>query len=241
MKKKSVFRKLLFPIIFLSKFALIYTFISILVILFFRVINPSATAFILANSDFTFSSLFILEDIQYKPVSIQNVSVYVPLAVIASEDQRFFNHFGFDFEQIEKAMKENQRRRRVRGASTITMQTAKNLFLWSDKSLVRKGLEGYYTLLLEMLWSKQRILEVYLNIAEMGKGIYGIHKAAEIYYKKSPAKLTIQESATIAAILPNPKRRNPAKPSGYVIGRRSRIIDQMNLIGGQAFIKENIN
>ena len=238
MKKNSVFRKLLFPIKFITKFVLIYTLICILVILFFRFINPAATAFMLANLDFTVSSLYTFEDMNYKPVPSHMISIYVPLAVLASEDQRFFEHFGFDIEQIEKALKENQRRKRVRGASTITMQTAKNLFLWSEKSFIRKGLEAYYTLLLEFLWSKQRILEVYLNIAEMGKGIYGVHQAAEIYYKKSPIKLTIQESATLAAILPNPIKRNPAKPSGYVLGRRSRIIEQMNLMGGQNFIKK---
>ncbi len=241
MKKKSVFGIIFSSVKFVIKFLLLYTLITVIILLVFRFINPASTAFMLSNIEEIIPSLLSTNDLQYKPVSLKDVSIYVPLAIVASEDQRFFDHFGFDFEQIEKAIKENQRRRHIRGASTITMQTAKNLFLWSGKNIVRKGMEAYYTLLIELLWSKRRILEVYLNIAEMGKGIYGIHQAAEIYYNKPPSKLNIIESATIAAILPNPKRRNPAKPSSYVIGRRLRIIDQMNFIGGQKFIKDNIN
>lgn len=219
---------------------LIYNALVIFVILFFRFIDPSSTAFIYSKIEEPFTSLFDRDDIKYKPVSLSNISYSAPLAVIASEDQTFFEHFGFDFEQIEKAMKENSRRRRQRGASTITMQVSKNLFLWSGKNIIRKGLEAYYTLLLEVFWSKKRIIEVYLNVAEMGKGIYGVNEAARIYYRKSPSKLNMSESATLAAILPNPVKRNPARPGGYVIGRRSRIITQMNLIGGKTFIQENL-
>lgn len=219
---------------------LIYNALVIFVILFFRFIDPSSTAFIYSKIEEPFTSLFDTDDIKYKPVSLSNISYSAPLAVIASEDQTFFEHFGFDFEQIEKAMKENSRRRRQRGASTITMQVSKNLFLWSGKNIIRKGLEAYYTLLLEVFWSKKRIIEVYLNVAEMGKGIYGVNEAARIYYRKSPSKLNMSESATLAAILPNPVKRNPAHPGGYVISRRSRIITQMNLIGGKTFIQENL-
>ncbi|MBS3945236.1 MAG: monofunctional biosynthetic peptidoglycan transglycosylase [Melioribacter sp.] len=215
---------------------LIFILYNVLVTIVFRVIDPASTAFIYQNIENPIGSLFSSADIKYKPVSIENVSFYLPLAVIASEDQKFFDHFGFDFEQIEKAMKENTYRKRKRGASTVSMQVAKNLFLWSERNLIRKGFEAYYTLLLELLWSKKRIIETYLNIAEMGKGIYGASSASNFHFKKSPSKLTIAESATIAAILPNPKKRNPAKPSGYIISRRDDIIRQMNLLGGKSYL-----
>ncbi|MEG8945469.1 monofunctional biosynthetic peptidoglycan transglycosylase [Rosettibacter firmus] len=209
----------------------------IFLLLFFRVVNPASTAFIYTNTTDNFKSL-IDNDVKYKPISINKVSLYVPLAVIASEDQRFFEHFGFDFEQIEKAIKENEHRKRIRGASTITMQVAKNLFLFPSKIFFRKALEAYYTVLIECLWSKKRIIEVYLNSAEMGKNIYGIYEASKIYYKKAPIKLSKLESATIAAVLPNPKKRNPLKPSSYLLHRRIKIMEQMDLIGGRLYIKK---
>lgn len=219
---------------------LIFIIYNVLVIIVFRVIDPANTAFIYQNIENPIGTLFSPADINYKPVSIDNISIYLPLAVIASEDQKFFDHFGFDFEQIEKAMKENTYRKRKRGASTISMQIAKNLFLWSERNLIRKGFEAYYTLLLELLWSKKRIIETYLNIAEMGKGIYGASSASNFHFKKSPSKLTIAESATIAAILPNPRKRNPAKPSGYIISRRDDIIRQMNLLGGKNYLLQEL-
>ncbi|MEW6507556.1 MAG: monofunctional biosynthetic peptidoglycan transglycosylase [Bacteroidota bacterium] len=219
---------------------LIFFFYNLFTILFFRFINPASTAFIHQNIENPFSSILSYGDINYKPVSVENISVYLPLAVIASEDQKFFDHFGFDFEQIEKAMKENTYKKRKRGASTISMQVAKNLFLWSERNLIRKGFEAYYTLLIELFWSKKRIIETYLNVAEMGKGIYGAHSASRIYYMKSPIKLTVTESAAIASILPNPKKRNPAKPGRYVLSRREDIIKQMNLLGGKNYIIEQL-
>jgi len=193
-----------------------------------------------SESDSIFS-LFIPNDIQYKPVPIQKVSKFAPLAAIASEDQLFFDHFGFDFEQIEKAMKENQHRKRIRGASTISMQVAKNLFLFNSKIIIRKGFEAYYTLLIELLWSKERILETYLNIAEMGKDIYGIEAAARIYYKIPAQKLDANQSASIIACLPNPKKRDPRRATVYLTNRKSHILEQMNLIGGVSILKEKIN
>ncbi len=127
------------------------------------------------------------------------------------EDQRFFEHFGFDFEQIEKAIKENERKKRNRGSSTITMQVAKNLFLFPSKVFFRKVLEAYYTILIECFWSKKRIIEIYLNIAEMGNSIYGAYAASMFYYKKEPSRLNRLEAAMFADILPNPKKRNPVK------------------------------
>jgi len=224
----------------LIKTFLLFTLWIIFLLIVFRFVNPASSAFMYSYVDNSLSSLFSSEDIKYNPISIDKVSLYVPLAVIASEDQRFFEHFGFDFIQIEKAMKENEHRKRIRGASTITMQVAKNLFLFPSKIFFRKAIEAYYTLLIELIWSKKRIIEVYINIAEMGKGIYGIQSASKIYYKKSPAKLTKLEAATIASILPNPRKRNPVKPSNYILYRRNKIMEQMDLIGGISFIKNNL-
>ncbi|KAF0139664.1 MAG: monofunctional biosynthetic peptidoglycan transglycosylase [Stygiobacter sp.] len=225
---------------FIASFILIYTAFVVFLFLFFRFVDPPATSFIYADSD-AITGLFSWSDIQHKSVPIQKISKYAPLAAIASEDQMFFEHFGFDFQQIEKAMKENKRRKRVRGASTISMQVAKNLFLWNTKLVIRKGFEAYYTLLMESLWSKERILEVYLNVAEMGKGIYGIETASQIYYKKKAIKLNASEAATIIAILPNPKKRNPKRPTGYLLNRRAHILEQMNSIGGVGILKEGIS
>ncbi len=230
---------------FLFSLFLIYTAFSVFVILFFRIIDPPVTAFINSKAD-SFLGLFSLSDVNQKSVKIQNVSKYAALAVIASEDQKFFEHFGFDFEQIEKAMKENEmkknlKKKRVRGASTVSMQVAKNLFLFPGKNILRKGIEAYYTLMLELLWSKERIIEVYLNVAEMGNGIYGIEAASSAYYAKPSIKLNPVEAATIIAILPNPEKRDPRRPSSYLINRRDNILQQMNLIGGVGILKEDID
>lgn len=229
--------KILFKNIVL--FFVIYSSIVIFLLLFFRFIHPPITAFMLAENN-SILSLLIPNDIKYKPVTIQKVSKFVPLAAIASEDQMFFDHFGFDFEQIEKAMKENEHRKRIRGASTISMQVAKNMFLFNSKIFFRKGLEAFYTLLIELLWSKERILETYLNIAEMGKNIFGIEAAANIYYKIPSQKLNVNQSAFIIACLPNPKKRDPRNATVYLINRKNHIIEQMNLIGGVQILKEKI-
>lgn len=163
-------------------------------------------------------------------VSSDKISPNLPMAVIASEDNRFATHSGFDFIEIEKAMKENEKRKRIRGASTISQQTAKNVFLWSQSSWVRKGFEVYFTFLIELCWSKERIMEVYLNSIEMGKGIYGAQAAAKYKFETTAAKLTKGQCALIAATLPNPIRFNSAKPSPYIIKRQNQILRLMNLV-----------
>jgi monofunctional glycosyltransferase len=165
-------------------------------------------------------------------VSIDDISPNLQLAVVCSEDQNFIKHNGFDFKAIDKAMEYNETHKKTRGASTISQQTAKNLFLWSGRSWIRKGFEVYFTFLIEAFWSKQRIIEVYLNIIEMGDGIYGAEAAAETYFKKSAKNLSRSESAAIAAVLPNPRKFNAGKPSAYVKGRQSWIMRQMGYWGG---------
>ncbi|OBW96236.1 peptidoglycan transglycosylase [Gallibacterium salpingitidis] len=168
---------------------------------------------------------------QHKWVSMDQISPAMQLAVLAAEDQRFPDHWGFDIDAIEKAFKHNQSSKRTRGASTISQQTAKNLFLWSGRSWIRKGLEVPITLSLELFWSKRRILEVYLNIAEFGPGIFGVEAASQYYFKKSAAKLTRYQAALLAAVLPNPILYRVNRPSAYVQSRQNWILRQMQLLG----------
>ncbi len=161
-------------------------------------------------------------------VPISEISRNAPQAVFAAEDQKFMTHKGFDFEAMEKAWENNKKGKRIKGASTITQQTVKNVFLWPGRSYLRKGLEAYFTVLVELLWSKERIMEVYLNVIEMGDGIYGIEAASQAYYKKPAAKLNRNQAAMIAAVLPNPIRWTPARPTGYIRGRQAWIMRQMN-------------
>jgi monofunctional biosynthetic peptidoglycan transglycosylase len=159
------------------------------------------------------------------------------VAVIAGEDQNFPDHFGFDWKAIEKAVEHNESSRRKRGASTVSMQTAKNLFLWESRSWLRKGFEAYFTLLLESTWPKKRILEVYLNIVEFGDGIYGVEAASRAYFGKAAKRLTPSEAALLAAVLPNPHKYRANAPSEYVRGRQEWILGQMRQLGGEQVVK----
>ncbi|WP_300003171.1 monofunctional biosynthetic peptidoglycan transglycosylase [uncultured Cedecea sp.] len=173
-------------------------------------------------------------------VSMDDISPWMGLAVIAAEDQKFPDHWGIDVGAIEKALAYNERNEnRVRGASTISQQTVKNLFLWDGRSWVRKGLEAGLTLVTEAVWSKKRILTVYLNIAEFGEGIFGVEAAARHYFKKSARQLTQAEAALLAAVLPNPIRFKVNAPSGYVIQRQRWILRQMRQLGGESFMKQH--
>ena len=163
-------------------------------------------------------------------VSFDKISPSLPMAVIASEDNRFAEHNGFDLVEIKKAMKENETRKRKRGASTISQQTAKNVFLWPQSSWVRKGLEVYFTFLIELFWSKERIMEVYLNSLEMGNGIYGAEAVAREHFHKNASKLTPEECALIAASLPNPRKFNSSRPGNYMLKRQKKILYLMKCV-----------
>ena len=166
------------------------------------------------------------------------ISPNLPLAVVASEDQKFPDHWGFDVEAIEKAYSLNGHSHRLHGASTISQQVAKNLFLWSGRSYLRKGLEAYFTVLIEACWPKRRILEMYLNIAEFGYGTYGAEAAATHYFHKPAAQLTRSDAAMLAAVLPNPRQFLVAAPSHYMEQRRAWILDQMQAVGGADMLAE---
>lgn len=172
--------------------------------------------------------------LQHRWVSIDKMSSDLPVAVMASEDGRFLEHHGFDFKAIEHAAKENMKKDRKRklGASTISQQTAKNVFLWPGRTWVRKGLEAYFTMLIELLWSKERIMEVYLNSIEMGEGIYGAEAVAEEHFGCSAAELTRSQCALVAATLPNPRKYNSADPSQYMKKRQRRILREMKYVKG---------
>ena len=164
------------------------------------------------------------------------VSPNLPIALVAAEDQKFPFHNGFDFEAIDKARVHNERSRHVRGASTISQQVAKNLFCWSGRSYLRKAVEAWYTVLIELFWPKQRILEVYANIAEFGDGVYGAEAAAQSFFGKPASALSLAESARLAAVLPNPKKYSAKNPSGYVAARARWIQRQVGHLGGNAYL-----
>ncbi|MCV2510435.1 monofunctional biosynthetic peptidoglycan transglycosylase [Leclercia pneumoniae] len=171
-------------------------------------------------------------------VSMDEISPWMGLAVIAAEDQKFPEHWGFDMGAIEKALAHNERNEnRIRGASTLSQQTAKNLFLWDGRSWVRKGLEAGLTLGMETVWSKKRILTVYLNIAEFGEGVFGVEAASQRYFHKPASKLSPAEAALLAAVLPNPIRFKASAPTGYVRSRQAWILRQMRQLGGEGFMQ----
>jgi len=172
----------------------------------------------------------------YRWVALERISPHAALAVIASEDQQFPFHAGFDVDSIRQAVRASERGKRLRGASTISQQVAKNLFLWPGRSLARKGLEAWFTVLIETLWPKERILEMYLNIVELGRGIYGVEAAAQSYFHRPAARLTREQAALLAAVLPNPRRMHPSRPSAYVLARQDWILNQMRLLGGSAYL-----
>jgi monofunctional biosynthetic peptidoglycan transglycosylase len=210
--------------------------LAVLAVLVLRFLPPPTTAFML---EARLDALIHAEHdyrTRYQWVPLEAISPHAALAVIASEDQQFPFHFGFDLRSIREAVRAHERGgRKLRGASTISQQVAKNLFLWSGHSFVRKGLEAVFTLLIEASWPKERILEMYLNIAEFGRGIYGVEAAARSYFHKDAAHLSSTESALLAVVLPNPRLMRVEAPSRYVLAQRDWILRQMANLGGPAY------
>ncbi len=207
-------------------------------VVLFRWVNPPYSAFMAEAQIAAWTARDSSYGFRHSWVDLNRISPNLPLAVVASEDQKFPGHWGFDVESIEKAYALNQHSHRVRGASTISQQVAKNLFLWSGRSYFRKGLEAYFTLLIEACWPKRRILEIYLNIAEFGYGTYGAEAAAQRFFHKSAARLSRSDAAALAAVLPNPVRFSAAAPSRYVQQRREWILGQMQALGGSEMLDE---
>jgi len=203
---------------------------SLVLVLPFRWLDPRTTAFMI-----TAQARGTAVHRQWVPLS--SISPSMQLAVLASEDQRFPDHFGLDPGAIENAIRDYRHGGGLRGASTITQQTAKNLYLWSGRSFVRKGLEAWFAVLLEACWGKQRILEVYLNVAEFGRGIYGVEQASMTFFGKHAADLGAPEAALLAAVLPDPRELHPNQPSDYLRERQRWIIRQMRRLGGTAYLE----
>ena len=220
---------------FLWKFALGFICLSISLVLLFRFVPVYLTPLMVIRSVEQLSAGKKLQ-LKHNWVSIDEISKNLSLAVVCSEDQNFPNHFGIDFKAIKRSLEASKNgTKRLRGASTISQQTAKNVFLWPGRSWVRKGFEVYFTLLIEIAWGKERILEVYLNSIEMGNGIYGAEAASRFYFKKSAKNLSRTQAATIAAVLPNPREYQANPPSSYIESRIIWIVRQMRQLGELKF------
>jgi monofunctional biosynthetic peptidoglycan transglycosylase len=194
-----------------------------------RWINPPTSAFMLLDDSGR-------QPVLYEWANWPDIGVAPMLAVVAAEDQRFAEHFGFDFESMQKAIRNNAGGGRLRGASTISQQLAKNLYLWPGRSFLRKGLEAWFTILLEASLPKKRILEIYLNIVELGPGIYGVPAAGRYYFRRSPSQISDHDAALLAAVLPNPHMLQVDRPSSYVRERQRWIIGQMQRLRREQWI-----
>jgi monofunctional biosynthetic peptidoglycan transglycosylase len=199
-------------------------------VMLLRWVDPPTSAFMLRDRSIAWWQDDKAFHFQHDWVAWANISSQAKLAVIASEDQKFAEHFGFDLDSINTALEDRRKGGRTRGASTLSQQVAKNLFLWPGQSWVRKGLEAWFTLLIETCWTKQRILEVYLNVAEFGKGVYGVGAASDAFFHKPAARLSAPDAALLAAVLPSPKRFRVTAASTYVRKRQQWILGQMRAI-----------
>ena len=215
---------------------LLWAAVTIATVAALRWVNPPASTFMLASRVKAFVARDKAYEFRHEWRDWDAISKHAAIAVIAAEDQQFPVHHGFDFKQIDKALADRERGRRVRGASTISQQVAKNLFLWQGQSWFRKGLEAGITLVIEACWSKQRILEVYLNVAEFGRGTYGVQAASLRFFRKDAARLTRHEAALLAAVLPAPTRLKVQAPSRYLQRRQSWILRQMAALGGTSYL-----
>jgi monofunctional glycosyltransferase len=215
----------------------LWLIVSVSAVLLLRFLHPLTSAFMLEARLSAWRSQDHGYRNDFRWVSLEEISPHAAIAVIASEDQQFPFHAGFDFNSIRAAVRASEHGKRLRGASTISQQVAKNLFLWNGHSFVRKGLEAYFTVLIETLWPKERILEMYLNIAQFGDGIYGVQAAAERYFHKSAAQLSSADAAVLAAVLPNPLKLHADRPSRYLLERRDWILTQMRELGGAAYLR----
>lgn len=233
---KSIFTitmiKLLLRI--LKLFVIFFVGITVFWVLLYRFVNPPGTWLMITRG---FERRADGKDwkIDKKWVDFDDIADPMKRAAVAAEDQKFLDHFGFDFKAMERAIDKNEHSHKLIGGSTISQQTAKNVFLWPGRSYVRKAFEAYFTLLIEVLWNKKRIMEVYLNEIEMGDGIYGIEAAAQAYYHKDAANLTKSQAADIASIFPNPLKWSPTNPSDYVRHRQYLIMKNMRRLGPMDF------
>jgi len=217
---------------------LAWVVLTVVPVLLLRWIPPATSAFMLEARVEALRAGDEGYRTDYHWVSLERISPHAAIAVIASEDQTFPFNYGFDFHSIRTAVRAAQRGKRLRGASTISQQVARNLFLWPGRSFVRKGIEAYFTVLLEALWPKERILEVYLNVAQFGRGIYGVEAAARRFYHEPAARLSASQAALLAAVLPDPVHWRVDRPSRFVAWKQQWILVQMRHLGGAAYLRE---
>ena len=215
----------------------IFVATSVLAVVLMRWIDPWTTAFMLESRIAAAARGERGYRTDYRWVDYEAISPNIGIAVVASEDQKFPRHSGFDLDAIADALEDSADGGPMRGASTISQQVAKNLFLWPGRSFVRKGIEAYFTVLLETLWPKRRILEVYLNVAEFGPGVFGVGAASARYFGTSPARLDRDEAACLAAVLPAPRQLHADRPSAYVRSRSARIAREMSRLGGPGYLR----
>ncbi len=208
--------------------------LSFLLVLPFKWLNPPVTM-VMADRWLSSEETF---QIQKHWLNWDEIPKHAALAVVASEDQRFPQHIGFDVEAIQQALQEWERRGELRGASTISQQVARNMYLWTGRSWLRKGIEVWFTLLIELVWGKQRILEVYLNIAEWGPGVFGLQAASEYHFGKSAARLTPMQAALLASTLPSPLRYDPARPANHIYQRAIWNLEQQRRLGGPQWLAD---
>jgi monofunctional glycosyltransferase len=211
--------------------------LSVGIVLVFRWVDPPTSAYMLEmrteamlDGDRTYRS-------DYEWVNLEHISPHAAIAVVASEDQQFPFHAGFDLNSIRQSVRASEKGKKLRGASTISQQVSKNMFLWNGRSFVRKAIEAWFTVLIEAFWPKERILEIYLNIVEFGRGIYGVEAASRRFYHTTAAHLSSSQAATLAAVLPNPIRMRVDRPSAYVLERREQILGQMRALGGASYLQ----
>jgi len=223
--------------VFLLKIVLFLFLVTVIPIVLMRWFHPPVSSFMLQRKIHAFQKKEKNFELHYSWKNRDKISPYLFIAVIASEDQKFPDHWGFDFDSIADALREHAEGAGIRGASTISQQVAKNLFLWPGKSLFRKVIEAYFTLLIEIFWPKIRILEVYVNIAQFGDSVFGVEEAGKKYFGKPSLKLGRSESALLAAVLPSPNRLHADNPSSYLRMRKVWILKQMTQLGGTRFLK----
>lgn len=221
----------------LWKLPLALLLLSVLQVGLLRFIDPPFSSFMAIRQFQAWGSGDVAMPIAYAWRDLDDISPSLPLAVVASEDQNFALHQGFDFKAIDRARQHNADGRKVRGGSTISQQLAKNLFLWSGRSWVRKGIEAWYTVLIEALWPKHRILEMYVNVVEFGDGVYGAQAASRHFFKVDAGHLSASQAARLAAVLPSPKRYDAGKPGPYVQKRAANIERQMRQMGGTGWLE----
>ncbi|MBC5773272.1 monofunctional biosynthetic peptidoglycan transglycosylase [Pontibacter sp. KCTC 32443] len=224
--------KLVFVKLVLSMFLL-----SIVWVLLYKWIDPPATLHMIKRRAEAGKADKNDPEIKHTFVSLDEMSEQLPLAVVASEDQLFLQHHGFDVEAILDAFQRNRKGGNIRGGSTISQQVSKNVFLWHGRSYLRKAVEAYFTVLIELIWGKERIMEVYLNIAEMGDGVFGVEAASQLYFNKPAKDVGRKQAALLAAVLPNPIKYSAKNPSGYILRKRGRIARAMGRLGGTTYIK----